>query len=64
MDRVSASPIHCVPMTDIVFWAIFGAGAFFTFALLWGIVEVMLGTGSQKQDSTLNAFQQPLRRAD
>ncbi|MFG6584743.1 hypothetical protein [Sulfitobacter sp. 1A12779] len=53
-------------MTDIVFGAICAAGAFFIFALLWGIVEVMVGTGTsrQKRDSTLNAFQQPLRQDD
>lgn len=66
MDRVFASPVRYVPMTDIVFWVICAAGAFFIFVFLWGIVEVMVGTGSnrQKRDSTLNAFQQPLRRED
>ena len=52
-------------MTDVVLWIICAAGAFF-FALLWGVVEMMLGSGTshQKHDPTLNAFQQPLQRDD
>lgn len=53
-------------MTDILFWAICAAGALFFFAVLWAIVEMILGTGadSAPSDPTLNAFQQPLRKKD
>lgn len=53
-------------MPDLLFWIICAAGAFFVFALLWGVVEIMLSGGysRQKRDPTLNAFQQPLRRND
>lgn len=53
-------------MIDALFWIICAAGAFVIFALLWGVVEVMIGTGTsrQKRDPTFNAFQQPLRRDD
>tara|TARA_R110002094_G_scaffold108042_1_gene106101 strand:+ start:267 stop:485 length:219 start_codon:yes stop_codon:yes gene_type:complete len=49
-------------MIDALFWIICAAGAFFVFALLWGVMEMMLGTGTsrQKRDPTLNAFQQSL----
>ncbi len=56
--------LHCPTpiMIDALFWIICAAGAFFVFALLWGVIEIMLGTGTRRQkcDPTLNAFQQPL----
>ena len=51
-------------MVEALLWIICAAGAFLAFAFLWGMVEILLGTGRsrQKRDPTLNAFQQPLRR--
>lgn len=53
-------------MTEAIVWTVCAAGAFFGIALLWGIAEILLGTGTnrRKRDPGLNAFQQPLGRDD
>lgn len=53
-------------MIETLLWIAGIGGAVLAIALVWAIVEIVLGTGRNRQhrDPTLNAFQQPLRRRD